>query len=69
MSMTSSHVRRTARDCVSFLRASLDGDWNASVPGLDFSVLGIVAHAAAWASGTQSTSQQLAPISSRSNIE
>jgi uncharacterized protein (TIGR03083 family) len=46
MTMTSSHVRRTTRDCVGFLRASLDGDWNASVPGLDFSITGVVAHVA-----------------------
>jgi uncharacterized protein (TIGR03083 family) len=46
MSMNPSHVRRTARDCVSFLRGSMAGDWNASVPGLDFSVLEVVAHLA-----------------------
>ena len=46
MSMNAANVRRTAGDCVSFLRASMDGDWNVSVPGLDFSVLGVVAHAA-----------------------
>jgi uncharacterized protein (TIGR03083 family) len=46
MTMTSSDVRRTARDCVSFLRGSMDRDWNASVPGLDFSITGVVAHVA-----------------------
>jgi hypothetical protein len=46
MSMTAADVRRTADECGTFLRASLDSDWNASVPGLDFSVLGVVAHAA-----------------------
>ena len=40
--MTSSHVRQAAGDCVWFLRGSIDGDWNSSVPGLDFSVLGVV---------------------------
>jgi uncharacterized protein (TIGR03083 family) len=46
MLTNSTQVRRTARDCVSFLRASMDGDWNASVPGLDFSITEVVAHAA-----------------------
>jgi hypothetical protein len=46
MPMTSSDVRHTARHCVSFLQASMGGDWNASVPGLDFSITGVVAHTA-----------------------
>jgi hypothetical protein len=46
MTMTASHVRQAARDCITFLQGSMDCDWNASVPGLDFSVLGVVAHAA-----------------------
>jgi hypothetical protein len=46
MLTNTTQVRRTARDCVSFLRASMDSDWHASVPGLDFSITGVVAHAA-----------------------
>lgn len=42
----STHVRRTADECVAFLSGSLDGDWTARVPDLDFSVIEVVAHAA-----------------------
>lgn len=41
-----SHVRRAAGECVTFLGASIDADWDALVPDLDFSVIGVVAHAA-----------------------
>lgn len=41
-----SHVRLAADICSRFLEANLGADWDAGVPDLDFSILGVVAHAA-----------------------
>lgn len=40
------HVRTAALACTDFLRAHADGDWQASIPDLDFSVRQVVAHVA-----------------------
>ena len=39
-------VRRTSAACTSFLRGAADAEWTAPVPELDFTVVGVIAHAA-----------------------
>ena len=41
-----SHVRRAVEVCAAFLSTALEGDWNRSVPDLEWNVAKTVAHAA-----------------------
>lgn len=45
--VTGDDVLAAAADCHGFLEASVGADWTAAVPGLDFTVASVVAHAAA----------------------
>jgi len=39
-------VRAASAACQSLLESAVDADWTAAVPGLDFTVASVVAHAA-----------------------
>ena len=45
--MTGDDVRAASELCRQLLEPALDADWSAPVPGLDFTVTSVVAHAAA----------------------
>lgn len=44
--MSAGDVRWAAEVCASFLTSAVDSDWSATVPDLEFTVSGVVAHAA-----------------------